>query len=378
MGGRGQTGGVWRHGLPGDRTAARWPARRRARWPARRPAWRRPLEARLAAAVLCLVAAGAAAITAASHLVARHTLTRQADQQLHAYAGLLAGRPFTIFPDSRLVPGASGAGGAGRMLSIEVRASGGQVLISAGPVTPPAGGRAWLTTAEPIRYQAHHIPFVFGAEDSALSVTGAAGPGLAGTLHIGLDLASTDQAVDRLTITCLAVSGVVLLLVTCAAAGMIRVLMRPLARMAQAAEAVAAGELSRRMPARRAQSDVGRLGCSLNRRLSQTEHALSAAAASEATARESSERMRRTVADAGRDLRRPLSVLAGLAEYYRERGELGNEDLDRLMRQLTDQAARMDLLVDDLLPSAGTSSDRGAAPAGCGSAPAPIPPGGGV
>ncbi len=328
--------------------------------------------------MLCLVAAGAAAVTAASHLVAQHTLTRQADQQLRAYAGLLAGRPFTIFPRSRLVPGAYSFGGAGRMLSIEVRASGGEVLMGAGPVTLPAGGRSWLTITEPIRYQAHHIPFVFSAEDFSLSVTPATDPGSAGTLRIGLDLASTDQAVNRLTITCLAVSGAVLLLITCAAAGAIRVLLRPLARMAQTAEAVAAGELSRRMPVRRAQNDVGHLGCSLNQGLSQTEHALDAAAASEATARESGERMRRVAADAGRELRRPLSILAGLAEYYRERGEFGNEDLDRLMRQVADQAARMDLLVDELLPLGWHCSDRGAPPAGHGCAPAPIPPGDGI
>lgn len=312
-------------------------------------AWR-SLQVRLAAVAVCLLAAGAGAITVGCHLAARSYLVAQAEQQLRSYGGFLASRPFTVFPGLRTAPGASSLGGTGRTLSIEVRASGGQVLISAGPATPPAGGGSWLTIAEPVRYQEHHIPFVYGAEDSSFSVTGTARPGFPGTLRVGLDLASTGQAVDRLTIDSLAVSGVVLLLIACAVAVVIRVLFRPLARMVQTADAVAAGDLSRRMPVRRVHGGIRSLAWSLNRELSRAEETLSATALSEAAARESSERMRRVIADTGRSLRRPVSVLAALAEYYRERGQAGNDDLDGMMRQVADQASRMDALLDDLRP----------------------------
>ena len=322
---------------------------RRGRSAARLPT-SRSLGVRLAAVAVCLVAAGAGAITAAGHLVARNYLERQAEQQLRSYTGLLTSRPFTVFPGSRTAPGASGLGDTGRALSIEVRASGGLVLINAGPAVPPAGRGSWLTIAEPIHYQAHHIPFAYGAEDISLSVTGTASPGFAGTLRVGLDLAGTGRAVDRLTITGLAVSGIVLLLITGAAAGVIRVLLRPVARMAQAADTVAAGDLSARMPLRRAHGVLGRLSRSLNRTLSQAEQTLSATARAEAAARDSSERMRRAIADTASNLRKPVSVLAGLAQYYRERGEPGHDDHDGLMRQVAEQASRMELLVDDLPP----------------------------
>jgi HAMP domain-containing protein len=297
---------------------------------------------------MCLVAAGAAAITAAGHLVARGYLMQQAEQQLRSYTGLLTSHPFTVFPGFRTAPGASSLGGAGRALSIEVRTSGGLVLISAGPAVPPAGGGSWLTVAEPVHYQTHHIPFVYGAEDNSLSVTGTTSPGLAGTLRVGLDLAGIGPAVDRLTLIGLAVSGLVLLLVTGAAAGVIRVLLRPVARMAQTADAVAAGDLSARMPLRGGHGDIGRLARSCNQTLSQAEQALSATARAEAAARDSSERMGRVIADTASNLRRPASVLAGLAGYYRERGQPGRDAADGMMRQVADQVSRMELLLNDL------------------------------
>jgi HAMP domain-containing protein len=307
------------------------------------------LPVRLAAVAVCLVAAGAGAITVASQLVARSYLMQRAEQQLNSYAGLLTSHPFSVFPGSRTAPGASGLGGTGQAFSIEVRASGGLVLINAGPAVPPAGG-SWLTIAEPIHYQAHHIPFVYGAEDNSFSVTGTTSPGLAGTLRVGLDLASTGQAVDRLTIICLAVSGIAALLVACAAAAVTRFLLRPVARIGRTADSVAAGDLSARIPLPRDHGDIGRLARSLNRALSQAEHALSAAALAEAAARDSSERMRRAAAGTASSLRKPVSVLAGLAQYYRERGGTGHDDPDGLMRQVAEQASRMELLVDDLRP----------------------------
>jgi HAMP domain-containing protein len=326
---------VWRDGFRGRRSATALLASG-------------SLPVRLAAVTVCLVAAGAGAITAASHLVARSYLVQQAEQQLRSYTGFLTSHPFTVFPGSRTAPGASGLGGTGQALSLEVCASGGLVLISAGPAVPPAGGGSWLTIAEPVHYQAHHIPFAYGAEDTSLSVTGTTSAGFAGTLRVGLDLASIGRAVDRLTVICLTVSGIVLLLIAGAAAGVTRVLLRPVARMAQTADAVAAGDLAARMPLRPAHSDVGRLARSFNQTLSQAEQTLSAAALAEAAARDSTERMGRVIADTASNLRRPVSVLAGLAEYCRERGQPGSDDLDGMMRQVADQASRVELLLDDL------------------------------
>jgi HAMP domain-containing protein len=282
--------------------------------------------------------------------VARNYLVRQAEQQLRSYTGFLTSHPFTVFPGFRSAPGASSLGDTGRGLSIEVSAPGGLVLITAGPAAPPAGGGSWLVTDEPVHFQGHHIPFVYGAEDTSFSVTGTTGPGLAGTLRVGLDLASTDRAIGRLTATCLAVSGIAALLIACAAAGVARVLLRPVTRMAQTADAVAAGDLLLRMPLHRSHGDIGRLARSFNRALSRAEQTRNAAAQTEAAARNSSQRMCRVIASTASDLRRPVSVLAGLAEHHRERGRLGSDDPDGMMRQVAEQVSRIELLLDDLRP----------------------------
>jgi signal transduction histidine kinase len=55
--------------------------------------------------------------------------------------------------------------------------------------------------------------------------------------------------------------------------------------------------------------------------------------------------MRRIVGDTCHELRRPLSVIHGLAGY----GRPGAGELDHRMKRVTDEAARMEALVDDLL-----------------------------
>jgi hypothetical protein len=288
---------VWRHGLLGGGNAA-------ARVPGHRPARARwGLHAKLAAVALCLAAAAAGAITVAGRVVAEDFLMRQADQQLRGYAGLLTSRPFTLFPGSRLAPGASVLGAAGRTVSIGVRAPGGQLLISAGPAAPPAGRRGWLELSEPVRYQEDHIPFVYGAEDSSFSVTGTARPGFAGTLVVGMDVAGVGRAVGGLTASCLAVSGLVLLLLTGAAAGVTRALLRP-ATLAAGAGAATAGAAVRELSGR------GAATC--------------------------------------REMRRPLSILAALAEHQRERAAPGTVDAERTLGQIAHEAAVISALIDEL------------------------------
>jgi hypothetical protein len=297
------------YGLPGERAASR------------RPAWR-PLRARLAAIVFCAAAAGGGVITAAGHLAAQDYLTQQAGRQLRSYADVLTARPFTVFPGFRLAPGAAGLGAAGRDLGIAVRASGGQLLMSAGPAAPPAAGRGWLEISEPVSYGEEHIPFVYGADNFSVSVAPKARPGLAGTLVIGLDLASVGRAVDGLTVTCLAVTGLAVLAAAGAAAGATRRLLRPLDLAAE------------------------------------TE-----AAAAEASARAAAGRAGAAVAGACGQMRRPLSIVAGLADYYRKRGGLDADGADRVMRQLEREAARMAALVDELEAAARDGPHPGGSPA---------------
>jgi two-component system, OmpR family, sensor kinase len=327
---------------------------------------------RLAATTLCALAVGTMVITGALALVARSYLMRQADQQVRAYAGGLISRPFAASPLYGFAPGAPIAGAPGGVFGIEIRGPGGQLVMRAGPgarpgpampavparvtartgqlVTVAAGhGVSWRVIAEPIHYRAWRIPFSYSAEGFSVSVTSLARPGLAGTLVVGMDLGRIGHTADRLAVTGLVVSGVMVLIAGGLGAVVIRAILRPLTQAEGALAAAAAGELSRRVPDQPGGSDAGRLTWSLNNMLSRTEHAFRICAGSETAARRSGERICRIIADTCHELRRPLSVIHGLAEHGRPRGRPSAGELDHRMKRVTDEAARMDALLDDLL-----------------------------
>ena len=132
----------------------------------------------------------------------------------------------------------------------------------------------------------------------------------------------------------------------------------PLTEVEHTAAAIAAGDLSRRVPHRDPRTEVGRLALAVNGMLSQIETAFRVRRASEEAALASEQRMRRFVTDASHELRTPLTSIRGFAELYRQ-GAAGNpDDLARLMRRIEDEAARMGLLVDDLLLLARLDQQR--------------------
>jgi two-component system OmpR family sensor kinase len=68
--------------------------------------------------------------------------------------------------------------------------------------------------------------------------------------------------------------------------------------------------------------------------------------------------MRRFVADASHELRTPLTSIRGYAELYRQGAATSPEDVAGVLRRIEDQAARMGLLVDDLLLLARLDQQR--------------------
>jgi HAMP domain-containing protein len=126
-----------------------------------------------------------------------------------------------------------------------------------------------------------------------------------------------------------------------------RAIMRPITQAERALTAVAAGQLSRRVPEPYG-GEAGRLAVSLNTMLSQLEQALHSLAASEAAARASRAQMCRSIADTGHQLRKPLSIVRGITASYPPGGQLSARELDRMMRRVAGEAARIDALLDQL------------------------------
>jgi two-component system OmpR family sensor kinase len=112
--------------------------------------------------------------------------------------------------------------------------------------------------------------------------------------------------------------------------------------MAGPAEAIAAGDLSRRVEGAGGPTEAGQLGSALNAMLEQIEGAFRAKEASE-------DRLRRFVADASHELRTPLTSIRGYAELWRQGALRYDDDLSEAMRRMEAEGRRMGGLVDDLL-----------------------------
>ena len=148
-----------------------------------------------------------------------------------------------------------------------------------------------------------------------------------GTLIVGVDLGDINGTIGQLAYIDLIVSLVVLMALAVVGIAIVRTSLRPLKDIEDTAAAIAAGDLSRRVPDSDPRTEVGRLGRALNTMLTQIESAFHARERSEASARRSEERMRQFVADASHELRTPLTAIRGYAEYYRQRGGLDDGSL---------------------------------------------------
>jgi signal transduction histidine kinase len=178
------------------------------------------------------------------------------------------------------------------------------------------------------------------------------------TAVVGVDLDEDDGVIGRLVAIEVVVGLVVLTLLGAAGYVLVRNSLRPLGEVERTARAIAAGDLSQRVPAGDDRTEVGRLSTALNGMLGRIESAFRAQQESEERARGTAERMRRFVADASHELRTPLTSIRGFAELYRQGAAAEPEDVRRLMQRIEAEGARMGLLVEDLLLLARMDQQR--------------------
>jgi two-component system OmpR family sensor kinase len=111
-----------------------------------------------------------------------------------------------------------------------------------------------------------------------------------------------------------------------------------LTEMAQTVEAAVAGDTSRRLPEPAADTEPAQVARAVNTLLEQIDDA-----------RRAAEQARRTVGEAGEAMRQPLNVIQGFTAFYHERPGHDPERMARLVDRVGDEAARIELVVDDLV-----------------------------
>ena len=118
--------------------------------------------------------------------------------------------------------------------------------------------------------------------------------------------------------------------------------LRPLKEVERTAEAVAAGDISRRLIEQDSKTEVGRINSALNSMLGSIETAMDSRG-------KALDQMRRFVSDASHELRTPLASVRGYAELYRMGALKDKPALDDAMGRIEAEAIRMGGLVDSLL-----------------------------
>src|SRR5262245_34575148 len=344
-----------------------YPARVKGLWrSAQQLPGQTPLRIKLIVVMLVLVTAALTIISVAGIAILRNYLLQRADDELRAAALNIPGSGIVatyVYSGGRSAqPDFSGLSiqwlpENGKLQQVVAPYSGYQLgppHVVPGPAVSMSD--SWLIT--PVRSQNRSpswlnlpgsesspvsLPVTVGATagdgrwrvvSSAARYQDSSGRVVSGSVIVGIDVTSVYRTITELTIVDLIVSSALLLVLAILGSVVIRRSMRPLRDIELTAEAIAAGDLGKRVPERDPRTEVGRLGRSLNTMLAHIEAAFRARTASEEAARRSEEaatrsaldasrsedRMRQFVADASHELRTPLTAIRGFAEYYRQRG----------------------------------------------------------
>ena len=290
---------------------------------------RTPLRTKLVAAVVLLSLLGLAVSAVAATRALRGYLQNRVDQQLLAYA-------------NGTVPVGGGRGGPGddrfNTVYFRVAALGREVVPDglAGPRVPA------LVPTRPVTVSAR------AGREAPWRILGAIDRD-GNPVVLGLSLGEVRRTTSRLLLLETVIGTVVLLALAGGGWLLVSSSLRPLAEVEQTAGRIAAGDLGQRVPSGDPRTEVGRLSEAFNTMIGRIELAFREREASEAEARTSEDRMRRFVADASHELRTPLTSIRGFAELHRQGALTEPQDVARAMGRVEDEAARMGLLVEDLL-----------------------------
>lgn len=314
-----------------------------------------PLRVRLVALLLLLVALGLLLAGTIATLALRNSLLGRVDDQLtqfvdqvrhgDVFRGGYGGRPGDDRLPSRYFIAVLGTDGRIAQPVATPQLQGGSTAApdlsgtslaevvhrDLAPFTAPGttGGR-WRTVLIPV-------------QDTTGTVTGS--------LAVAADLRDVDRPVHNLIVLEVVIGLGVVVVVAGLGYVVVKRSLRGLVEVEEAAAAVAAGDLSRRVPERDPRTEVGSLGSSFNGMVEQVQSAFATRAASE-------ERLRRFVADASHELRTPLTSVRGFAELYRQGAAREPDDVGRLMGRIESESRRMGQLVEDMLTLARLDEQR--------------------
>jgi two-component system OmpR family sensor kinase len=318
--------------------------KRRARLapdPAIPPRRRWTLRARLIALVVATAAVALVAVDIVLPLVTRAASINSKDTTLAASVArakqelLLTNQAQASLVEDSGLKGEVGwsfvtFGGVGRVI---------QVPASDEQANPDLSGGQWLDGPATVGGASDDNSRYRAMGFSGVTLTPQQEPGY---LVAWMPMADLDEQLRRLILAELLITAGLLVLLGATAGLVIRRELRPLESMATAADAIARGDLSRRVQESDPSTEIGRLGYAFNDMLDGISSLLD-------ERRRNEDKLRRFIADASHELRTPVAAVRGYTDLY-QAGALPDEGaVDRAMERMGFESRRMGALVDDLL-----------------------------
>ena len=169
----------------------------------------------------------------------------------------------------------------------------------------------------------------------------ADGGQIVGVLAVGISLAGTEGALRLLLGVLLLAIPVTVVIAGLGGLWLARRALAPIDQLTQAAQAIQAGDLSRRLAAPPVDDEVGRLAATLNAMLARLEEAF--------------RRQRRFTADASHELRTPLTIIRATAEEGRS--ARSRAAAQTALASIEEETQRLEQLVGALLTLARAEAD---------------------
>jgi two-component system OmpR family sensor kinase len=299
------------------------------------------LRTRLLLALVALTAIGLAVAGLITYRQQQTFLIQRVDEQLTASQGPMEFGLMHEYDGSNNAPPGIPYGSYGELRDANGVRLHGLLILEQGRPSPVPPSLPAVIVATSDHYFGAHAPH-HGTHYRVVAAAISEPFSNAATLIVAIPLTDVDQTLHHLFLVEVLVAAAVLLAMALLAWWVVRLELRPLESMGATAGSIAKGDLSQRVEPADERSEVGRLGLALNSMLGQIEVAFAERTASEA-------RLRRFVADAGHELRTPLTSIRGYAELFRRGASERPEDLAKTMRRIEEAAARMGVLVEDLL-----------------------------
>ncbi len=154
-------------------------------------------------------------------------------------------------------------------------------------------------------------------------------------LLVAASLAQVDATAGRLRLAAFGAGLIVLAVLVAAGFWVGRLGLRPIAEVTEVADAIAAGNRSRRVESASGKTEAAHLARAINVMLDEQQAA--------------EMRLRQFIADASHELRTPISVILGISDLWRQGALEADNMRDDAMRRVGQSGGRMGGLVEDLL-----------------------------